>query len=97
MKVSEIASDIYQSAKLNCYGVWNWRKEWAKAMKAAWRQVSRKLAWIAQEERRVKIAFPKKETKERSASKKSITQQIAEAAFAEDERFKKMGLFVRAW
>jgi hypothetical protein len=39
MTVSAIASSIYQAAKSAGKGVWNWRMEWSKAMKQAWRKV----------------------------------------------------------
>lgn len=39
MTVSKIASKIYQAAKAVCKGVWEWRSEWSKAMKQAWRKV----------------------------------------------------------
>jgi len=39
MTVSKIASQIYKTAKAAAEGVWNWRLEWAKAMKQAWRKV----------------------------------------------------------
>lgn len=39
MTVSKIASQIYQTAKAAAEGVWNWRLEWSKAMKQAWREV----------------------------------------------------------
>lgn len=42
MKVSQIASGIYQSAKsaaAKAGSKWDWRKEWQKAMKAAWKQI----------------------------------------------------------
>jgi hypothetical protein len=39
MTVSAIASGIYQAAKAACKGVWNWRLEWSKAMKQAWRKI----------------------------------------------------------
>lgn len=39
MTVSIVASKIYQAAKAECKGVWDWRTEWSKAMKQAWREV----------------------------------------------------------
>ena len=39
MTISAIASRIYQTAKKAAKGVWNWRLEWSRAMKQAWRRV----------------------------------------------------------
>ena len=39
MTVSKIASKIYQAAKAVAKGVWEWRLEWSRAMKQAWRKV----------------------------------------------------------
>ena len=38
-KVSKIASRIYQSAKAACKGCWDYRSQWSRAMKAAWKQI----------------------------------------------------------
>lgn len=43
MKVSQIASGIYQAKKAAAGKKWNWKKEWKDAMKAAWAQVINKV------------------------------------------------------
>lgn len=42
MTVSAIASSIYQAAKKAATAAWNWRLQWAKAMKEAWSLVMKK-------------------------------------------------------
>ena len=77
--------------------------EWSKAMKAGWRRVAMKAAWNLQEEKRIAIASSRlaqyKNRKKSSGQNKtkSIEQLIAESAFAEDRRFKKMNIHCSSW
>ena len=89
MTVSKTASKIYQAAKLNNKkGVWAWRAEWSKAMKQAWRKVSRKIAWNLQEAKRIAIATARaaqiKINMERNAARlATLTEGEKEQALAQ--------------
>lgn len=90
MTVSKIASRIYQAAKAKAKGVWSYRAEWSKAMKAAWRKVARKAAWNLQEAKRIAIAAA------RSAQIKINIEKVA-ASVAADTRTVEQKLAEGAW
>jgi hypothetical protein len=68
------------------------------------RKAARKTAWNLQEEKRKKVSEKRLEAMNKiraelnqNDSNNSIHQQVAEAAFREDERFKKVGIDIRYW